>query len=365
MVGKWVFDRSGEWVSSSKFSYPACDGKAKRISPLNIDINKLSPCNALCRLSVNYKPTTCSISMVNQIPTVTFSPNCIIKFKNDFLYLRKMTIHYTSMHTVNESYSDLEIMLYHNRNPLSDVDGGIIISVLMRSGKDFGTANSFMNQFINKMPSKDMEIEKDIEVSEDWNPEQLFPQGKSFFFYDGALPYPPCSQNWTFIIFEETVPIAQNIIDNVKYILGTGYKNIRPIQRTPKNAVIFYNSNTFFDGTQDVSDEAIDISTTPTSTIQSIGSYGSTSWLKQNIYLIKGMIITIVLLLMVYVAIKFATVIVQNDILNSFIIRQLKKKRNYEAQAAQDAAVQSQIESGQAPPAATFNLSNNNNNNNN
>lgn len=362
--GLWVFDRSGEWASSSLYSYPACDQKSKRISPLNIDTNNVAPCSALCRLSVNYKPTTCSISMINSIPTVTFSPNCIIKFQNDFLYLRKMTIHYTSMHTINESHADLELMLYHNRNPIDDSDGGIIISILMRSGPDNAVPNIFLNEFIFKMPSNEMKIEQDIPVSEFWNPELLFPESKSFFYYDGALPYPPCNPNWTFIIFEESVPVSQNIIDSVKYMIGLGNKNIRPVQKTPKGTTIFYNSNTYFDGTQDVSDESIKEATTPTSNIKPMNALGSTSWLKRNIYYIKGIIITIVLIMMVYVAIKFAKVIVQNDILNSFIIRQLKKKRHLEAQASQEqAAAQQAAEMGQAAPVADVSLNNNNNNN--
>ena len=45
-----------------------------------------------------------------------------------------------------------------------------------------------------------MKIEKDVPVSDTWCPEQIFPQGKSFFYYDGALPYPPCKKDWTFIM---------------------------------------------------------------------------------------------------------------------------------------------------------------------
>ena len=148
-------------------------------------------------------------------------------------------------------------------------------------------------------------------------------------------------------------------------MIGIGNKNIRPIQRTPKDAVVYYNSNTFFDGTQDVSDEAIDLATNPTSNIRPINPLGSTSWLKQNIYYIKGIFISIVLIMMVYVAIKFAKVIVQNDILNSFIIRQLKKQKHLQAQASQEqAAAQQAAEFGQAAPVADVSLNNNNNNNN-
>ena len=135
---------------------------------------------------------------------------------------------------------------------------------------------------------------------------------------------------------------------------------------TPNTSVIFYNSNSQFDGTQDVSDDAVNNASTPVATVARLNSLGSTSWLKQNIYYIKGIVITIILILMVYTAIKFAKVIVQNDLLNSFIIRQLQKKQRLAAQSSQEqAAAQQAAEYGGVAPVADVAINNNNNNNNN
>ena len=355
--GFWSFERSNDWVAK----FGNCSNKNARIAPLNIDTSSVSPCNVLCRLSINYVPTTCSVSMINNIPTVRFSPNCLAKFKNNFYYLSKMTIHYTSMHTINDSYYDLELLLYHTMNPISDNEGGIIISILLKKGNDYGIANEFLNEFINQMPANEMPIEQDIPVSDSWNPNQLMPESKSFFYYDGALPYPPCTQKWTFIVFEEIIPVSLNIIDTVKYMLGVGNKNIRPIQRKPKNISIFYNSNSQFDISQDLNNSALDNVIVKTTTPQALQQ---TSWLKQNIYFIKGIIISIILILMIYVAIKCAQVIVENDLLNSFIIRQLKKKQHRAAEEAKEQQAQAQAqEYGGVAPVANVDMNNNNNNN--
>ena len=360
--GVWHFERSSDWVSR----YGACSHKATRTAPLNIDTNNVSPCNALCRLNIQYNPTTCSASMINNVPTITFTPNCILKFKNDFFYLRKMTLHRHSMHTVNEVYYDMEVLLYHNRNPINDADGGVILCILMKKGADYGTANEFLNEFINQMPANDTAIEKDITVSDTWNPQQLLPDSKSFFYYDGALPYPPCTPKWSLIVFEEAVGVAQNIIDTMGFILGGDANNInpnvRPIQRTPKGTVIFYNANSQFDGSQDMTG-AETLEATPTLPITP--SLTGVSWLKQNIYYIKGIVITIILVLMIYVAIKFAGIIVKNDILNNFIIRQLKKRETRQiAQSQAQMAEQQAMEMGGMAPAAATNLPNNNDNDN-
>ena len=348
--GLWTFDRDPEWQKR----YPLCNKKTLRVSPLNIDLNRVSDCSSLCRLSMNYQPSTCSISMINNIPTVTFSSNSLIKFKDSFYFLRKMTLHHTSMHTINGSYADLEILLYHNTNPISDADGGVILSILFKKGSsDFGPANEFMNEFINQMPANDMPVEQDIDVSSTWSPEQLFPPSKDFFYYDGALPYPPCSTNWTFIIFAEIVPISSNIIDTIKYIIGPGNKNIRPVQRTPNGITIFYNANTYFDTSQDMSNPDVLPQTTLPAVVNVLDSG---TWLKKNIYYIKGVIITLVLILMIYVAIKIAKIIVTHDLLNSFIIKQLKKKQQQDydksqrAMANQQAAEYGGIAPVEAPP---------------
>jgi carbonic anhydrase len=360
--GLWQFERSSDWVAR----YGACSNKATRTAPLNIDTNNISPCNALCRLNIQYNPTTCSVSMINNVPTVTFSPNCILKFKNDFFYLRKMTLHRHSMHTVNEVYYDMEVLLYHNRNPVNDADGGVILCILLKKGADYGTANEFLNEFINQMPANSAKVEKDIAVSDSWNPQQLLPDSKSFFYYDGALPYPPCTPKWSLIVFEEAVGVAQNIIDTMGYILGGDANNlnpnVRPIQRKPKGTVIFYNANSKFDSSQDMS-EAESITAQPT--LPTTPSVTGVSWLKQNIYYIKGIVITLILVLMIYVAIKFASIIVKNDILNSFIIRQLKRRETrQQSQAQAQMAEQQAMEMGGVAPVQATNLPNNNNNNN-
>ena len=100
-------------------------------------------------------------------------------------------------------------------------------------------------------------------------------------------------------------------------------------------------------------------SITPSSTSSNVLYGASDSWLKRNIYQIKGILITVILILMIYVAIKIAKVIVQNDLLNSFILRQLKKKQHsqYEEQQQAAAAQQAQ-EYGEAPAATNINVNN-------
>ena len=100
--------------------------------------------------------------------------------------------------------------------------------------------------------------------------------------------------------------------------------NIRPIQKTPKDVNIFYNANSKLDTTQEM-DDAEDIKMEPT--LPTKENLQGVSWLKRNIYYLKGILITIILIMMIYVAIKCASIIVKNDLLNSFIIKQLENRQ--------------------------------------
>ena len=73
----------------------------------------------------------------------------------------------------------------------------------------------------------------------------------------------------------------------------------------------------------------------PQATLPIVNALGSTSWLKRNIFYIKGIIITVVLILMIYIAIKCAKIIVSHVLLNSFIIKQLQKKQKSDYNTAQ------------------------------
>ena len=340
----WSYSYSNEWGKK----YNQCRKKTGRTAPINVDTSKVSPCSELCRLGINYKPSNkCYLSLVNDNPTITFDPVSIINFKREFYFLRRMTIHQPSMHTINGGRYDMEVMLYHQKNKTNFDDGGVIFSILLKKGVDYGSANEFLNEFINQLPTQETKIEKEIDVSSDWNPLQLLPENKSFFYYDGALPYPPCDMKWTIVIFEEIVSISANIIDTVKFMLS-GIKNIRPIQPLPPSAVVFYNNAIDFDN-YDI--EETDV--LPESQLkQSLNLRNNIEkkrkqYYNERLYYIKGGIILVVFVLMICLAVKTAKYIVSNDYLNQFMLGQLQKKMIRNQGEAKEAQMEQAIAQGQ------------------
>jgi carbonic anhydrase len=328
-MNKWSFRESNEWDNK----YPKCSANAARLAPINIDTSKISPCHTTCKMAMKYGKTKCYVQNENSMPTVYFDPTSYCKFKGMIYTLKKMTIHVPSMHTVNQTNYDMEALLYFYLNPVDIESGGIIISILFKKGPDHGSANQFFNQFVNQLPASDSGgMEKDVEVGEDWNLEMIIPDSKSFFYYEGALPYPPCNQNWSIIIFEEVVSISTNIIKTIQYLLGDSAKNVRDILETPKDTVVFYNSyHSFESEISDKEQEKLGIGKderVEKKEIQAMNMYSESNrgFLIENKLYIKGVLLTVILIFMIYLSVKIAKYIVVNDIINSLIVKQIVKK---------------------------------------
>lgn len=329
----WSYSYSNDWGKK----YPQCKKKKSRTAPINIDTSKVSPCSELCRLAINYQPSSqCYISLVNDNPTISLDPVSIIRFKRAFYFLRRMTIHQPSMHTVNGTRYDMEIMLYHQTNKTNFADGGIIFSILLKKGMDYGSANEFLNEFINQIPTQETKIEKEIDVSKEWNPLQLLPDNKSFFYYEGALPYPPCDMKWTIVVFEEIVSVSSNIIETIKFLLA-GTKNIRALQQLPASSVVFYNNTIDFDS-YDIkeNDITLDPELNQNQNLLNKERQNRKNAINTKLYYIKGIIIFIVFILMICLGVKISKYIVANDYLNQFMLGQLQKKQQRNQENAQE-----------------------------
>lgn len=331
----WSFGSSEEW--ENKFSQ--CSANSQRITPVNIDTSDITPCNATCRLGYRFKSSKCYTRYMNNIPTINFDPGSFIKFRNEYFNLKKMTLHHPSMHTVNGIHYDMEILLYFNRNHTNENDGGVIMSILCKRGPDHGKVNIFLNQFINQIPVVETKIEQEVEVDKNWSAEVLIPDSKAFFYYEGSLPYPPCNPNWIIIVFEQSISISSNIINTLKYILGDSNRNIREVSNKPESMTIFYNSNN--DIQDPLKKEDIDkidkpeVSSKISAELKKLNLEREKGYIIRNKLYIKGVILTLIIILIIYLSVKFAGYIVKQDILNKFVISQIIKRNKREKQKAE------------------------------
>ena len=340
----WSYSTSSTW----KKHFTAAGGKEQ--SPINIDMSAVVDCDMLCSIALKMGPSTCRVRIANRTPIIQFDPGCYIKFTRtqEILALKSGTIHVPSMHTINGQKYDMELVLLFKQggsiNPDAEgyMPGGAAISILFQRGQDYGPANNFFNEFIHKLPNdRETAREMDIPVSADWSPDWVLPaESKSYFYYPGSLPYPPCEEGWRWIVFEDIQGISDNIIDSLSVAFSG---NIRPLKALNSRAVA-YNSNPKLPIDRDLVERSAadrakldEISSAAAETntedlrraeTERLGVIASEKqrvgdWYRENKLYIKGIILTLALLMTVYAALKFVKYIVNNDLLNKFIVAQV------------------------------------------
>ena len=263
--------------------------KKPQQSPVNINSQGVQECNLMCDLTLNYKPSKCNVDKVSgDLLRLVYDKGSYIKYGNYEYSLKYIYFHTPSNHNIDGKGADMEINLYHgiveslddkqetkikdttiiedkhNHNhfhPESDTDGnspatkrkGVIISILVNktkieSGRDENETrgekqNIFLSQFIHIEELNNIKISEDPKtytVDKEWNIDQMLPDKKSFFSYEGSIPMPPCLEEFTWVVFEEPVTIIEEYIKIIRQLGNPeGNRELHPLN----NRLIYYNSN--------------------------------------------------------------------------------------------------------------------------
>lgn len=237
----WSFSNNYDW--SRKFN--TCGGEFQ--SPINIDTSKVMNIGNLRELSVAIKSSKCYVVTRNNVPTFKYDPGSYIKFGGDFYEISKFTLHSPSMHTINGENYDMELAIYCCYNT-TECNRGVILSILLKAGDDSSKHNKFFTEFINRIPKGESKLEKEIKVSDSWNVASVIPDSKSFFNYEGSLPYPPCTEGWKWIVFEEPSIIGKTNYDIFNLVIRYTDRlgNVRtPVKPLNKRKVFYQNKANF------------------------------------------------------------------------------------------------------------------------
>jgi hypothetical protein len=119
---------------------------------------------------------------------------------------------------------------------LGDTPNGLILCRLFEAGPHYGKPERFISQFINEIPKESIDYDKEINVSQEWGASMLIPNNKSFYMYDGSLPFPPCNTNYKVIVYEDIGTIGETNIEILKLNIG---ENVRILQDIGSRIVMY------------------------------------------------------------------------------------------------------------------------------
>ena len=239
-MSDWSFQDFYLWRNT----YAACSSTEQ--SPINIDTDILKECNLMCQIDTNYKHSKCRLQYTkNNMISIKYDYGSRAKFNGVYYNLTDILIFTPSMHTIDNERFEVEVMMIHKTEQSGNADakdnGIITCKLLNRYNREHGPEQDFFNEFffkIPKEPPKDDSLYETVDVSKRWNAELLNPKTRnSFFMYDGSLPFPPCTEKFKVIVYEEIGNIGDTNFRLLKENVG---KNNRPVQDIGTRK-IFYN----------------------------------------------------------------------------------------------------------------------------
>jgi len=232
----WSFADSFTWGNNEE----KCNSPNQ--SPINIDQQLVQKCDSLCNFKLYYKPSKCFVNYKNNLIRLKYSSGSYLEYNNILYELTEITIHVPTMHSIDNSKYDLEICMIHklsNDNKttvLGDTPNGLILCRLFEAGPHYGNPEMFISQFINEIPKESIDYDKEISVSQEWGASMLIPNNKSFYMYDGSLPFPPCDTNYKVIVYEDIGTIGETNIEILKLNIG---ENVRLLQDIGSRIVMY------------------------------------------------------------------------------------------------------------------------------
>ena len=136
--------------------------------------------------------------------------------------LKQFHFHSPSEHQIDGKSFPMEIHLVH-----ADKNGNLtVVSVLFQEGKP----NPFLGKLWKHLPQQ---VGKEVVVAEEEiNVADMLPSDSTYYYYNGSLTTPPCSEGVKWLVLKESLEASKEQLDMFRATMG--FANNRPVQ--PVNA---------------------------------------------------------------------------------------------------------------------------------
>ena len=237
----FTYDNQSAWKFSSN---PTCG--SNRQSPVDIIVRNTVPAgNELKRLQLQGWETPVS-GTVSYKPgvTITFSPKGpVTKIFTHRGEYKLLNFHFHwgdqngrgSEHTVNGVQYDGELHFVHSKFDQSasntDVDYLTVIGVFLQSSETAPVAGTIWEK-VMKSTGIGQNIMSGITYTE------LLPTNRSYFYYEGSLTIPPCSETVQWMVLQNPIQVPAEILRKLRSLpadtslnttLATNYRDVQPL----------------------------------------------------------------------------------------------------------------------------------------
>jgi len=223
-----VFDSATSWPDS----YKACG--APHQSPINLTQSTAVPCDRLCELNIDdvvvTDATVLNSSRLGGIFLNFTGTKPTIRFNGKGYTGSSIILTNPSQHTVENVRAEAECMIIfeHPSEP------NIIVSLLVRTSPGDTPSNKFFNAFV-PYPS-DLDEPVKVVLGNSWQLQDVIPESKGYFVYEGTTPWPECDPNVTWVVFNTAISIDPSDFAKMRSKGKGGY---RPLQEVGDREIYF------------------------------------------------------------------------------------------------------------------------------
>ena len=217
----WAYRNSPTAVAPEKWGdLPGDELCALGKNQTPIDLPGNAPVDATApKLEPHYVPSP--INLVNNGHTVQMDlePGSTLNVGEKSYKLLQFHFHAGSEHSIAGRFFPMELHLVHT-NP--EGKAALVIGVMINEGRH----NASLDPIFSNMPKKSGE--KKI-VQEKFDASAFIPQNSGYYFYDGSLTTPPCSEGIKWVVMKTPIEMDRKQIQAFTSIPGFNH-TARPLQ---------------------------------------------------------------------------------------------------------------------------------------
>jgi len=203
----------GGWADLAPEWFIAREGK--RQSPIDITEARLT--GALFPIVLEYESSGVNLTNTGHGIEQTYFPGSHVNIGNQKFELKTFDFHSPSEHTIQGQKYPLEMQLVHE-GPIGQL---LIISVLFEEGP----SNAFLSTLWPHLPTSPKTTTEKADAL--INAAQALPLDKSYYFYEGSLSQPPCTEGVQWYILRQPAKLSA---DQLSAFTKLYSGNVRPVQ---------------------------------------------------------------------------------------------------------------------------------------
>jgi carbonic anhydrase len=174
--------------------FAACKS-GHRQSPIDIQETEKADLPAI---QFDYRPSPLRIVDNGHTVQITCAPGSSIRVGDRRYELKQFHFHRPSEEKIHGKRYEMSLHLVH-----ADPEGQLaVVAVLLEAGKE----NPLVRELWNNLPKVKEEEEAREGVQIDAN--DLLPSERRYYTFEGSLTTPPCSENVTWLVLEQPVPVS-------------------------------------------------------------------------------------------------------------------------------------------------------------